>query len=105
MDLILTVQSTANNWRLGFNTIDSISLFEHRELLIIELNSNTIIECRCACGTGKKKAFDINSKVLSEWIVKNSFQIYPPGEPSRLSFIITIANGVKILTFRSKHIL
>ncbi len=105
MEITLTVQSSANNWRLGFNTSDSKSLLKHRELLKVKLNSDTIIECRCACGTGRKKAFDINSKVLSEWIVKNNFHKYPPGNPSRLSFILTIEYGVKLLTFRSKNIL
>ena len=101
MNLILTVQSTANNWRLGINKPDSISLFKHRELLIIELNSNTIIECRCACGTGKKKAFDINSKVLSEWIVKNSFHKYPNRRPTKLLFSIKMEKEVKSLTYKS----
>lgn len=102
MNLILTVQSTSNNWRLGISTTDSMYLFEHRELLIIELNSNAIIQCRCACGTGKKKAFDINSKILSEWIVKNNFHKYPCRKPTKLIFSITISNGVKLLTFYQK---
>jgi len=102
VDITLTVQSTANNWRLGFNTSDSNNLFQHRELLKIQLNPDTIIECRCACGTGRKKAFDINGKVLSEWIVNNNFHKYPFRKLTRLNYIIKIVNGVKLLTFHSK---
>ena len=101
MDITLTVQSTANNWRLGFNTSDSKSLLQHRELLKVKLNSDTIIECRCACGTGRKKAFDINSKILSQWIVKNNFHQYPNRKPTKIVFSITITDGVKKLIFKS----
>lgn len=101
MEITLTVQSSANNWRLGFNTSDSKSLLKHRELLKIKLNLDTIIECRCACGTGRKKAFDINSKVLSEWIVNNNFHKYPYRNPTKLIFSTTISKGIKQLNFKS----
>ena len=104
MDITLTVQSTANNWRLGFNTSDSKNLFQHRELLKIQLNPDTIIECRCACGTGRKKAFDINGKDLSEWIVKNNLHNYPSRKPTKLIMSLTIKDGIKTLSFKSKNL-
>jgi hypothetical protein len=101
MTIVLTVQSTSNNFRLGFNTFDSITFFHHRELISLKLDPSVKIKCRCSCGISKKKAFDLNSKILSEWIIKNNFHIYPSRKPTKLFFSMTIVNGDKQLTFKS----
>jgi hypothetical protein len=101
--IILKVQRTDNGWRLGLTTYDSITNFYHRELVRIVLPEKIIIECKCSCGTKKKKAFDFNSKIISNWIETNKFNCYPKGKPVKLSFDLTIDNEIKTLTFLKKE--
>lgn len=99
----LTIQKTNGGWRFGLSKFDSITHFYHRELVRIVLPENIIIECKCSCGTKKKKAFDFNSKIISNWIETNKFNCYTKGDPTKLIFDFTIDNDLKTLTFIKKR--
>ena len=88
--LILTVQSTGNkdnkNWRLGVSYVDSCMYFKKRGLLVKIILNEIIVEVKTSCGPPLKKGFDFNGKVISEWITKNKYNIYPARKPTKLIF-------------------
>jgi hypothetical protein len=98
----LTVQSTNGGWRLGLSIIDSLNLFNHRELVKIILDEKVTIKCRCSCGTKKKKAFDLNGKCISIWIESRKYNDYLKYHPTKLLFNLKIEKEIKTLTFVGK---
>ena len=99
--ITLTIQSTANNWRLGLYKEDSIKYFTHLESVEFVLTEGLILFCNAACGTSKKKAYDFNNVDLSKWIVDNNFHHYPHRKPTKLIFSLTILKNKKTLTFQT----
>jgi hypothetical protein len=97
--LTLVIQRTNGGWRLGLPTYDSITHFYHRESVRIVLPGEPVLDCKCSCGTKNKKAFDFNSKTISNWIEKNKFNCYPKGQPVKLLFELSIDNKIKTLIF------
>jgi hypothetical protein len=98
--IILTVQPTGVNWRLGLSAEDSVRYFSHMESVRFFLTKQLIVECNAACGTSKKKkAFDFNKMQLSEWLTCNNFHIYPKRKPTRLIFKFALNSKGKVLTF------
>jgi hypothetical protein len=96
--LTLVIQRTNGGWRLGLSTYDS-GFFYHRESVRIILPGEPVLERKCSCGTKKKKAFDFNSRTISNWIEKNKFNCYPKGQPVKLEFELSIDDKIKTLTF------
>ena len=96
--IVLTVQPSSNYWRLGLYTNDSKAHFSHLESVILILTNDTVLFCKAACGTSRKKAFDFNSIELSKWITDNEFHNYKPRNPTKLLFKLD-DKKVKTLTY------
>ncbi len=82
--MTLTVQSTGDKkrYRLGISLSDSKN-FKRGQKISVLLNE----ECTATISCGSdSKGFDIYSKEISDWIIKNKFHNYPKGKPTKLLF-------------------
>ena len=75
--MILTVQPARKKsdgiFRLGFGHEDSKQYFKRGQTIELVLAPDIRIPVNIACGPPKKKGFDINSKILCNWIKKRGF--------------------------------
>lgn len=94
----LTVQPSGNRmnnkYRLGMSMADSWAFEKPLRIKLILTDSEIIVNL--ACGIPPRKAFDLNKRELSEWLVENGFNKYEGGSPPKLIFKIIQA---EILTF------
>ena len=118
--IILKVQSNGSGgWRLGISAEDS-NFFRCRKVQVrLTLTDNLVCFCNTACGipcddngnrvlsnpqTAKpyKKGYDLNNKVLSEWLSENYTNIIK-GKPRNLIFSLNEENGMVHLNFIGEY--
>ena len=104
MNTILKVENShksPDKYRLVIDSNTS-KLLVHREEITLILSDTLIISLKTACGPPNKNTFELNSKLLSDWIVKKSYHDFEKGQPTKLNFNFLSEKNPKELIFKSK---